>query len=295
MNNKLWVPLVSCAIVLPIVLTIAGALALAQSSPNWPTGYNPTAAEVSAAFASKLDATGGAFSGAVAATTLSASGATTLSGTFSAAGPNTFGGASTFTNAFSVTPSNQTVTLSPTGTGQVVINPATAGTMDNVVIGGVTPKAGHFTTISATTNSASGQKQVAAPTAPASTSVFAMQGLAGSITPATTGTVLLTISGVVANTSGTAGVGVQYQLSFGTGVAPNNAASLTGTQAGAVQDWINPAALTAADVAVPFSTTAVVTGLVVGTPYWLDLAAKSITTASAASLTNVSISAVEVR
>ncbi len=51
--------------------------------------------------------------------------------------------------ALSVTPANANVTLSPTGTGTVTIAPATAGAMNNVVIGASTPLAGTFTTLDA--------------------------------------------------------------------------------------------------------------------------------------------------
>jgi hypothetical protein len=47
-------------------------------------------------------------------------------------------------------PSNKNVSLAPTGTGTVTINPATAGTMNNMVIGGTTPLAITGTTITAT-------------------------------------------------------------------------------------------------------------------------------------------------
>lgn len=69
-----------------------------------------------------LAATGGP----IAASTLSASSTVTLS------------------------PANANVALSPTGTGVVTINPATAGTMNNVAIGGTTAAAGTFTTFTAT-------------------------------------------------------------------------------------------------------------------------------------------------
>lgn len=52
----------------------------------------------------------------------------------------TFGGALTFN------PANVSATLSPTGTGTVTIAPATAGTMNNMAIGGTTAAAGAFTT-----------------------------------------------------------------------------------------------------------------------------------------------------
>ena len=46
-----------------------------------------------------------------------------------------------------VNPSNKNVSLAPTGTGTVTINPATASAMDNMAIGGTTPLAGTFTTL----------------------------------------------------------------------------------------------------------------------------------------------------
>ena len=59
--------------------------------------------------------------------------------------------ATTFTASSTVTlsPASANVVLSPTGTGVVTINPAATGAMDNVVIGGTTPKAGAFTTLGA--------------------------------------------------------------------------------------------------------------------------------------------------
>lgn len=142
---------------------------------------------------------------------------------------------------------------------------------------------------------ATAQSQPSNPTAPASTSTFAMQGLAGSITPTRSGTVLVTISGtVVAPTGTTVNNGISYQISYGTGTAPVNAAALTGTQVGTVQTSTQAAlVVAAADINVPFSTTAIVTGLTLGTPYWIDLAAKSVTTASQMGVANVSVSAVE--
>jgi hypothetical protein len=145
-------------------------------------------------------------------------------------------------------------------------------------------------------NSATSQAQVSAPVAPANTTTYFMQGLAGAITPKTTGAVILTISGTVVDLSGTAaGNGIIYQLSYGTGSAPANAAALTGTQVGTTQTFTSPTTIIAADVNVPFSTQAVVTGLTVGTAYWIDLAAKSVATASSMGLANVSVTAIEVR
>ena len=49
--------------------------------------------------------------------------------------------------ATNINPANANVSLAPTGTGTVTINPATAGTMNNVAIGGTTAAAGSFTTL----------------------------------------------------------------------------------------------------------------------------------------------------
>jgi hypothetical protein len=61
----------------------------------------------------------------------------------------------TLSGATNITPANQAVAISPTGTGTVAIspagaltvNPTTASTMDNVAIGVTTPLAGTFTTL----------------------------------------------------------------------------------------------------------------------------------------------------
>jgi hypothetical protein len=52
--------------------------------------------------------------------------------------------------ATNINPVNAAVSIAPTGTGTVTINPATASTMNNVAIGGTTPLAGKFTGLEAT-------------------------------------------------------------------------------------------------------------------------------------------------
>ena len=141
---------------------------------------------------------------------------------------------------------------------------------------------------------ATAQSQPGAPTAPSSTSAFQMQGLAGAITPKKSGTVLLMISGNIISSATTAGDGIEYQLSYGTGTAPTVNTALAGTQVGATQEaTINNTAGAPGDVNVPFSIQAVITGLTLGTAYWLDLAAKAVTAANVIGLSNVSVTAVE--
>ena len=137
------------------------------------------------------------------------------------------------------------------------------------------------------------QSTPSAPTAPNSTSVYKMQGLAGSITPAKSTKILIIISGYIIGTTTTANDGILYQVSWGTSTAPTTNAALAGTQVGTPQEYTNPTTVTAADIHIPFSIQSVVTGLTPGTAYWIDLAAKSVSTASAVSLSGITVTAVE--
>jgi hypothetical protein len=140
------------------------------------------------------------------------------------------------------------------------------------------------------------ESQPSNPTAPANTSTYFMQGLAGAITPKKYGNALVTVRGNMIGSSTTAGDGILLQGSYGTGAAPANAAALAGTQVGAVQEYTNPATVTAADINVPFSMTFLVpaSAVTLGVALWLDLAAKSVANASHVGLANVDITAVEV-
>jgi hypothetical protein len=51
-----------------------------------------------------------------------------------------------------LSPANNSVTISPTGTGSLTVNPNTAGTINNMSIGATTAAAGRFTTLTATTS-----------------------------------------------------------------------------------------------------------------------------------------------
>jgi hypothetical protein len=66
----------------------------------------------------------------------------------------------TLSVATNITPANAAVAISPTGTGTVTINPATASTMNNVSVGATTALTGRFTDVTLTTGNlivASGQ------------------------------------------------------------------------------------------------------------------------------------------
>jgi hypothetical protein len=57
----------------------------------------------------------------------------------------------TLDGPFNMNPANASISIAPTGTGTLTVNPATAGTINNMAIGGTTPAAGAFTTLTAST------------------------------------------------------------------------------------------------------------------------------------------------
>jgi hypothetical protein len=56
----------------------------------------------------------------------------------------------TLDGAFNMNPANATISIAPTGTGTLTVNPATAGTINNMSIGATTAAAGYFSTLSFT-------------------------------------------------------------------------------------------------------------------------------------------------
>lgn len=93
-----------------------------------------------------------------------------------------------------------------------------------------------------------------------------MMGLAGTITPAVTGNVLITVCGFTQIQTATANQNT-IQVRTGTGTAPVNGAAATGTTRGAAIQ-INSAAVGYYNA---FSITTYVTGLALATAVWIDL------------------------
>ncbi len=132
----------------------------------------------------------------------------------------------------------------------------------------------------------------ASPTNPTgvATTTAKMMGLGASATlsPTSSGTYLIIISGY-ANTTHAADNDLM-QIYTGTGTAPANAAAITGTAQGTELTVSVPTANTGD---VPFTLNAVVTGLTVGTTYWLDIALATSNTNGTATIKSLSISAIE--
>jgi hypothetical protein len=133
-----------------------------------------------------------------------------------------------------------------------------------------------------------GSLTASSPANPAGTaSVTAvMMGLAGTVTPTTTGRVAILITGMAGNS--TIGDGAEVQIFYGTGAAPNNGVAFTGTALGRTKTTIASTAAGKSGFALAF----VATGLVVGTAYWIDTALQAVT-GGTASLYDVDVVAIE--
>lgn len=109
------------------------------------------------------------------------------------------------------------------------------------------------------------------------TAVMAGLGAAGFvITPGVTGRIRIVISGQMSNS--TINDGVTVDLRYGTGTPPANGDAVTGTLAGISQ---TATSLVAAQRS-GFCLQAIVTGLTVGTAYWIDFSELAVTGGTAA-------------
>jgi hypothetical protein len=127
------------------------------------------------------------------------------------------------------------------------------------------------------------------PADPAGTTSTAgvMAGLAGSITPGFSGRVLIIISGDIGNPS--ANAGGNLQIRYGTGGNPANGAALTGTAVGGQISEISNSGVNR----MPFSCNAIVSGLTIGTTYWVDIGQANYNSSGTVTITSVSISIME--
>jgi hypothetical protein len=128
-------------------LTASSTVTLSPASANVtisPTGTGTVSISPAGALtinpttASNIDNT------AIGVTTTAAGNFTSIGGTTRGTGLFTTLGANA---AVTLSPANANVVMSPTGSGVVTMSPATAGTLDNVAIGGSTRRAGAFTTL----------------------------------------------------------------------------------------------------------------------------------------------------
>jgi hypothetical protein len=135
-------------------------------------------------------------------------------------------------------------------------------------------------------NGSSQSQPAATTTGCTSTTTYTMLGLAGSVTPNSTGKIAFQVSGNAFNS--TAADGESLQIRYGTGTAPTNGAASAGTSIGAAQSM----GTGTSTLPNTFTLQATVSGLNVGTAYWFDLGCKAIT-GGGGETSNVSMTALE--
>ena len=118
-----------------------------------------------------------------------------------------------------------------------------------------------------------------------------MMGLAGSITPANTGTIMIVISGDYDNGSGDNGCAARIRT--GTGTAPANGAAITGTARGGLVTMSIIASQGNTSNRIPFHCNVLITGLTPGTAYWIDISLAAVVGGTARAR-NISISVIEI-
>lgn len=91
------------------------------------------------------------------------------------------------------------------------------------------------------------------------------------ITPEHSSTIAVTVAGNIKNDTG--GDGCKYSVNYGTGAAPMNGATLTGTQLGSTYQTFP----SAGNAPIGFSMSGLATGAAIGMPLWFDIALAAVT------------------
>jgi hypothetical protein len=94
-----------------------------------------------------------------------------------------------------------------------------------------------------------------------------MIGLAGAFTPGASGKCFIELAGVALNTTGGGG-SVNISGYYGTGTPPVAGAGVTGTQFSITQHIVT----SSNTMQVGFTIIGIISGLTLGTSYWIDLA-----------------------
>jgi len=117
--------------------------------------------------------------------------------------------------------------------------------------------------------------------------MLGLQSGVSTITPRTTGRLLVTISGNGSNTL--APNAYLVTIRYGTGTGPANGAAATGSQ----PNGLIGGGVVANGASIPFSTTAVISGLTIGQAYWIDLQ-QSALGGGTASVTGATLAVIEI-
>ena len=139
-----------------------------------------------------------------------------ISGAINAGASSTLAGLSS-TSTTVLSPANASVTISPTGTGNVVIAPATLGSINNMSIGATTASTGAFTTLTASSTVTLSPANATVTISPTGTGTL-------TVAPATTGTINNVSIGATTASTGRFTTVTSTQA---TGTAPFTVASTT--------------------------------------------------------------------
>jgi len=276
-----------------IFLTLSGGT-LFSGSTNVGTLFATPAniTSINSQLATKLNDSGDTFTGTLNGIALSA---TTLSGGTLFSGSTNVG--TLFATPANITSINSQLTTKAnlsgaTFTGNINTSGITATSLSATTLSGSTILSGstNLYSIFLPLNRARSQSSPSDPATTTST-VGVMMGLAGSITPVSTGNVMVIISGDYDNATGDNGCAVQMRT--GTGVAPANAAALTGTARGGLLTMNVTASTGAATNRIPFTCNCLITGLTLNTAIWIDIGLAAVVGGTARAR-NISISAIEI-
>lgn len=152
--------------------------------------------------------------------------------------------------------------------GTAAVTSTAAGSVGQVLTSQGAAADPTFTAAAGGSSGTTGQNPTASPSG---TGSMAGMGAAFAFTPTRNGRVLVTVHGhVTIPAAAAAGAGLLMNLFYGTGTAPANGAAVTGTQATPALRAITGVPVTGLDQR-PFVLIAMLTGLTVGTPYWVDM------------------------
>jgi hypothetical protein len=118
-------------------------------------------------------------------------------------------------------------------------------------------------------------------------------GTTATITPNGSGRLLIIVSGNILNTStGTGPFSSNLQIRYGTGTAPTNTNGITAATGTTLGNQMTQQSFNNVNQ-VAFSLTGITSALSVGTPYWIDLSLQNVVGSGPITISNVSISVVE--
>jgi hypothetical protein len=143
---------------------------------------------------------------------------------------------------------------------------------------------------------ASGQNSSVASIVPTSTTLYTMAGTGVLITPQRSGTILAMFCGFGTPNATTIDEGVLAQFSWAAGsVLPAAAAAAAGTVVGKPIEYSNAIVwTTAADARNPIALHSLITGLTIGTEYWVDLQLEGLTGAAVMTIYNPVLTLIEI-